>query len=861
MVGSNLRKRKGLRIAAAAAVMMIGMAYSPAGISRAAVERAPQVTAEGEKHLNNAVTDWSSYFYSHVSEVNNTKYLVLEKYIGTEKSLYIPKTYTKDGITYKVTFASSTERDNYSPWFETNVESISFESGFVLPEDCNALFAASNLKSISFTGVDSSAVNSMDYMFYGAQVKSLDLSGFKTTNLEYMDCTFAECDKLETLNISSFDTSNVFSMYETFKNCGELKNITMKKFATENVFTMCGLFEGCSSLESIDLTYFNTENTENMYHMFKDCSSLKSLDLSGFRTSRVNTAMDGMFAGCTGLTTLDISSFNMRNVPGTAEMFDGCTNLKTLTFGNANTNYITSTSKMFRNCSSLESLDISDLNLEKVVDTSEMFSGCEKLKTIRFGTAWNGTPELNNINEMFCGCGSLTSLNLENFSLKSLKVGKDEYGYQNVFFGCDALETIYTPTFLDSSLNMRICFGMLGEGYEGFPDQYLNYRDGTGKVYYYLPSGLKTSRKLVLMKPAVITVQPESKSVICGNKTKISVEMTGDDISYKWEVSANGGKTWVDSKAPGADTNAITIDVTSSLNGRLFRCLGYCSYTGAVISKPVSLNALPIISADPENVALCDGSTASFKVKARAKNAVYLWQFSTDNGKTWKNSSASGCSTAEIKFKALEKQNGYKFRCKVTNGAVTEYSKVAKLNVTSAIKTQPKDTTAYYGDKAVFKVVCSGSGIKYQWQVLGSSGKWVNSSAAGNKTASLSLTATSGMNGKVFRCLVTIGGVEYVTKSATLKTVNNIITQPAAKTVKDGKKAVFSVKAGGSNLSYKWQVSTNGGKTWVDTKASGYNTSALTVTAKAKFNGYKYKCIVTNGTAVTESKAATLTVK
>ena len=91
---------------------------------------------------------------------------------------------------------------------------------------------------------------------------------------------------------------------------------------------------------------------------------------------------------------------------------------------------------------------------------------------------------------------------------------------------------------------------------------------------------------------------------------------------------------------------------------------------------------------------------------------------------------------------------------------------------------------------------------------------------------------------------------------------NTITKQPQDAVVAPNKKAVFAVEAYGNVSSYKWQYSTNGGRTWKD---YGSKKSSIMVTGSSSWwssnNGNQYRCIVTfkNKTKVT-SDVATLYV-
>ena len=83
----------------------------------------------------------------------------------------------------------------------------------------------------------------------------------------------------------------------------------------------------------------------------------------------------------------------------------------------------------------------------------------------------------------------------------------------------------------------------------------------------------------------------------------------------------------------------------------------------------------------------------------------------------------------------------------------------------------------------------------------------------------------------------------------------DIITkQPVSTVAKVGKQTTFTVVATGDGLTYQWQWSADGGKTWKNTSTT---TASYTVTPSASFNGYKYRCVITysNGKSVISDEA------
>ena len=193
-------------------------------------------------------------------------------------------------------------------------------------------------------------------------------------------------------------------------------------------------------------------------------------------------------------------------------------------------------------------------------------------------------------------------------------------------------------------------------------------------------------------------------------------------------------------------------------------------------------------------------------------------------------------STGSVAYKA-----GASYTIK---GNTTLYAVWAK-NV--AISTNPANQILKAGTSAKFNVKATGTGLKYQWQQRStSSANWSNTSYSGATTATLSLTATTGLNGYEFRCKVTdqYGNVAY-TKIATLY-VLGVTNQPATQYVKVGNEAVFRVAATGLNKTYQWQYRTSPSGSWMNTTGTEAQTSAFSIMGTTGRNGYQFRCKITD---------------
>ncbi len=113
--------------------------------------------------------------------------------------------------------------------------------------------------------------------------------------------------------------------------------------------------------------------------------------------------------------------------------FDGLTNLSTIeNIANLNTSEVTDMKRMFCGCSSLSSIDLSKFNTSKVTTMISMFSGCSKLSKITLSE--NLTNDMVTVMDwMFANCSSLKSLDLNHFGTPKVT---SMYG---MFSGCSSL--------------------------------------------------------------------------------------------------------------------------------------------------------------------------------------------------------------------------------------------------------------------------------------------------------------------------------------------------------------------------------------------------------------------------------------
>ena len=376
-----------------------------------------------------------------------------------------------------------------------------------------------------------------------------------------------------------------------------------------------------------------------------------------------------------------------------------------------------------------------------------------------------------------------------------------------------------------------------------------------------------------------ITGQPADVVVCAGNNASYTVSAVGAG-TYQWQLSTDGGATFTNISNGGVYSGATTATLNltgapATLNGNRYRCnLSSSCGSGTSTAALLTVNTLPAITAQPSNATICAGSNNTFSVSATGTGITYQWQVSIAGSCAgpWVNISNggvySGATTAALTITAAPvSMNGYAYRCSIT-GVCTPIvtSNCALLTVATPVSVtiQPTSQTICEGNNVSFTVTGSGTGVIYQWQVSTDGGTtWTNVTNAGvysgATNATLTITAaTFSLNNNRYRCqLSNATCTTPAVSSAVILTVNtlpSISAQPQNATICTSGNNIFSVTAGGTGITYQWQVSIAGGCAgpWVNISNggvySGATTAALTITAApVTMNGYAYRCIV-NGT-------------
>ncbi len=121
----------------------------------------------------------------------------------------------------------------------------------------------------------------------------------------------------------------------------------------------------------------------------------------------------------------------------------------------------------------------------------------------------------------------------------------------------------------------------------------------------------------------------------------LKVTATGENLSYQWQLSTDGGGNYTDIANATAESYRLCSLPSDEQDGWLYRCIVSNEF-GAVPSEPSRISVIypPKFVINPSDNAATEGQTATFYVHFKQGvpfgTDVY-WQISTDGGQTFRN--------------------------------------------------------------------------------------------------------------------------------------------------------------------------------------------------------------------------------
>ncbi len=397
------------------------------------------------------------------------------------------------------------------------------------------------------------------------------------------------------------------------------------------------------------------------------------------------------------------------------------------------------------------------------------------------------------------------------------------------------------------------------------------------------PDSLSGSAPIIVEGPLTISDHPDDVDECSGNSTFFAIAAAngGDgNMRYKWQVSTDGGSTFIDldQVVPygGIQTDTLAISDVAGLNANQYRAAIFSISCDTVFSNAATLTVEgPIaITQTPDDAVICATDNITFTsggVNNGQGSLSLQWEISTDGGSNYSDVPAAApysntTSAAMTISNATASLDGNYYRLRISTGECANvYSDPALLNVEGpiTITDQPDDVSACAGQPVFFFIQYTnpGSGdLIYQWQENNGSG-WVNldndAVYAGTKSDTLTITDVEGLDGYDYQVLVSTGACSTVTSTSAELTIDGTLTwttDPQDTIVCSGNGASFTVGATISqgSISFKWQRSSDG-STWVDLQNaavySGVTSTELVISeATDTIANFYYRALVLSST-------------
>ncbi len=387
---------------------------------------------------------------------------------------------------------------------------------------------------------------------------------------------------------------------------------------------------------------------------------------------------------------------------------------------------------------------------------------------------------------------------------------------------------------------------------------------------------------LTVTRQAEVTQHPVSLTLCEGQPAVFTVNAgLTTNPSYQWEISVDGGMSWL--PIPGAITATYTIAaVATSDNNTAYRAVVSSTCGSSLTSLPafLTVNELPEIIVQPDDVTICEYAIADFMVDAGVTTgAAYRWQRSINGGTTWNNLTETatyfGVSTMNLKVNGTHRtMSGDMFRVIVSGTCLPPDTSAAALltvNTAPEILAQPAASSICENTNTLFTVSAQGTAIGYQWFVdIGSGFTALSNGGVYSGVTSNTLTLTNvPRTYDNYRYRVEIEGTcvpkaisNTVQLDVSIETIIN--TQPADLAICEFMTASFTALADGANLGYQWQ--TFDGTNWVNLTNTGLYLGVQTPTLMVfgpprTMNGTRYRVVISGDcSADLISNEAVLTV-
>jgi len=318
------------------------------------------------------------------------------------------------------------------------------------------------------------------------------------------------------------------------------------------------------------------------------------------------------------------------------------------------------------------------------------------------------------------------------------------------------------------------------------------YSDAGGNIF---PATYTNGTATVYQVPEIQT-QPVDKSALVGDNVTFSIGAIAQGLERLWYRSTDGGVNWYSTGVTSA--NLTVNNVSLDMDGYLYRCEISGTCDPVAVSDPAMLSVVQPLITSFDVQSVCPGEihipvltsnftdVAAFSLAFSYNTSVLSWSgyqaanpalggnlvCNEINGKvymTWSSTTpvTFGADTTLVEILFSGTAGSSNLNWDLTTPGNCEYIYLNAEEIISVfdnnsftiyaipqVTVQPIDKLIPENTNTSFSISATGSGLSYQWQYSSDDGSnWNELSGATNSTYNIS-NATLGMDGFLFRCVV-----------------------------------------------------------------------------------------------------------
>ena len=262
--------------------------------------------------------------------------------------------------------------------------------------------------------------------------------------------------------------------------------------------------------------------------------------------------------------------------------------------------------------------------------------------------------------------------------------------------------------------------------------------------------------ELSVLSAANITQQPVNQTGCENSTVGFSANGTGNNASFQWQVSTDGGNTFTD--LPGETNATLSLNITSSMNNNKYRLVVTSVGCNVATSNAATLSvSLPAaITTQPANVSGCTGSDVNIAVAATGTAISYQWQVSTNGGTTFTNIPGATASTLSLTGISETIINNNQYQVIITAstcGSITSNPSTVIVNALPIVTITASPTNIVYpGQSITLTASANPSSNTFSWYnntalIAGITGSQISVDGSGLGNYSATVTDANGCIG------------------------------------------------------------------------------------------------------------------